>query len=146
MGAQAVSQVGNARRLQRMERMGGAKDGEWLTAVREIGREQRAALALVKLAQALAGTPPPATPMPVREETPRPVEPSPAPGRESAPPVISGSTNDPYSSAYIRPWVQEAVAPEMPDGPDMPTGPWAHWGFEPPPSYARDAEEGADDE
>jgi hypothetical protein len=73
-----VSEAVHARRLRRMERTRGAKDNEWLTALREIDRQQRAALALVKFAQALAGLPPPA-PVPPREETSPCVEPVAAP-------------------------------------------------------------------
>jgi hypothetical protein len=137
-----VTHAANDRALERLERKTGAKDDGWLKAVYELSRERGAALALAKFAQALAGDePPPREPM--YGGPPARVERSHAPRHES-PPIIPGSTNDPNSSAYIRPWLQEAVEMPDPNGPDMPKGPWAHWGFERPPSYAREAEDAAD--
>jgi hypothetical protein len=138
-----VTHAANHRALERLERKSGAKDDNSLArivfALERERRQQRAALALVAVAQALTGDEPPVT---MQAETSPGYEPLPAPRHES-PPIVPGSTNDPNSSAYIRPWVQEAV--EMPDldGPDMPKGPWAHWGFERLPSYAREAEDAA---
>lgn len=138
------------RRLVRLEEKGWAKDNSLMRVVagaeRLHNRRRRAALALVAFAQELAGVDPSAAvPEPARNEASAHVEALPVRRRESPPPIIPGSTNDPNSSAYMRPWVEGAVeVPEVPDGPDMPKGPWAHWGFEPPPSYAREAEDGTD--
>jgi len=129
------------RRLTRLEERGWAKDNSLMRVVagaeRLQKRRRRAALALVAYAQELAGIEAPeVAPEPMRGEMSRRVEPLPTRRRESPPPIIPGSPNDPNSSAYMRPWVQDAVEmPEVPDGPDMPKGPWAHWGFERPPSY-----------
>jgi hypothetical protein len=141
-----VTYAANHRALERLERTSGARDDNSLArivfAVDRERRQQRAALALAAVAQALTGEEPPAT---VQAETSPGYEPLPAPRRESAPTIIPGSPNDPDSSAYMRAWVQDAVeVPEVPDGPDMPRGPWAHWGFERPPSYAREVEDVAD--
>jgi hypothetical protein len=66
-----VTHAANHRALERLERTSGAKDDGWLKAVYALDRERRAALALAKFAQELAGVEPPAL-EPVRDEPPPP--------------------------------------------------------------------------
>jgi hypothetical protein len=79
-----VSAAGNDRRLHRMEGTSGTQLDDWVAAVREIDREQRAAMALARFAQELAGVE--RLPQePLRDESPPPRAPQvaapPPPGR-----------------------------------------------------------------
>jgi hypothetical protein len=142
-----VSIAGHDRRLLRVAEKGWARDnsmGRMVFALqREKDRKRRAAVALVKFAQELVGVPLSITP-PVQMSSA--VEPRAAPFREGPTSAIPGSPNDPNSSAHMRPWVREVdYVPNLADAPDLPTGPWAHWGVERPPSYAREAEDDVGD-
>jgi hypothetical protein len=115
----------HGRRLEGLERSAGAARGGWFAAVYRLDRERRAALALARFAQTLAGT-----------EKPPPVEPStepssePSPGLSAAPRVLPpcrgprawGKDNRPgphdvltWEEVLRLPWLDANAADDLPE-------------------------------
>jgi hypothetical protein len=153
-----VSAAANERRLRRIEGTSGTQLDEWVAAVHAIDRERRAALTLAKLAQDLVEIEPPSR-EPVREESP------PSPDHPPVPPPRSGRR--PWGPGN-RPGVHDVLTPEQvlqlewidsapvdsnpclppehrPFWPKGEVAPYPHGNFI-FPSYARGAEDAADDE